>query len=341
MPNLSQAVEKRRKSGPSRAAAQPLAPAKSADPALRRTDSAHTAFVAIAGTALAQINDNALVLRQTRRLEAVHQLRVGVRRLRSAISLFGPLLEGPQTEAVIGELKWLNGELADARDMDVYIADTFRPAAKRHPDWIGLAAFGKSLLAAQSRAYDRAQTAVCSSRFGALMHEAALWVEAGEWTANGDSKVKRWRAWTIGTLADTLLEERRRKLIKRGRKFESLDAAARHKLRIHAKKLRYACGFFASLHSGKAGKRRVAFVTAMHDLQDALGRLTDIAGAGDTAAGIAGVHVGAEAANPSSLDLRRAYAAGLVAAERIVGQDMALEAAKKSLRRFKRAERFW
>ncbi len=62
-----------------------------------------------------------------------------------------------------------------------------------------------------------------------------------------------------------------------GKHLEELDPPRRHRLRIQAKKLRYAAEFFAGAFSGKkASRRREDFVTA-RQLQDALGDLNDIA----------------------------------------------------------------
>jgi len=48
-------------------------------------------------------------------------MRVGLRRLRAAISVFKHLLCGPETEAINTELKWLTEQLGPARDFDVLI----------------------------------------------------------------------------------------------------------------------------------------------------------------------------------------------------------------------------
>ena len=41
---------------------------------------------------------------------------------------------------------------------------------------------------------------------------------------------------------------------RRGRKLDKLDAEAAHKLRLDAKQLRYATGFFADLYTGNSAK---------------------------------------------------------------------------------------
>jgi CHAD domain-containing protein len=57
-----------------------------------------------------------------------------------------------------------------------------------------------------------------------------------------------------------------------------LDSRSRHKLRIQAKKVRYASEFFAGLFPGKkALKRREKFLSGLESVQDCLGDLNDIA----------------------------------------------------------------
>ncbi|MCE0763404.1 CHAD domain-containing protein [Pseudonocardia kujensis] len=51
--------------------------------------------------------------------DAVHQLRVAARRMRSALQAFAPVFEGPRPEALIEELRWLGRALAPARDSEV------------------------------------------------------------------------------------------------------------------------------------------------------------------------------------------------------------------------------
>jgi triphosphatase len=57
-----------------------------------------------------------------------------------------------------------------------------------------------------------------------------------------------------------------------------LDPQRRHRLRIQAKKLRYAAEFFAAAFPRKKFmRRRKNFVARLEQLQDALGDLNDIA----------------------------------------------------------------
>ncbi|HEV3113868.1 MAG TPA: CHAD domain-containing protein [Candidatus Binataceae bacterium] len=56
-------------------------------------------------------------------------MRVGLRRLRGAMALFKRPLGDKQSERIKSELKWLTGELAPARDLDVYERSKIEPCA--------------------------------------------------------------------------------------------------------------------------------------------------------------------------------------------------------------------
>ena len=51
--------------------------------------------------------------------DAVHDMRVAMRRLRSALATFRPLLDRAVTEPLREELKWVGAVLGDARDSEV------------------------------------------------------------------------------------------------------------------------------------------------------------------------------------------------------------------------------
>jgi triphosphatase len=313
---------------------QALAPVKAVDPKVSREASAETAFKAIAGSALAQMADNARVLRHLRRIEALHQLRVGARRLRSAISLFRPMLADDRVEEIKAELRWLTRELDDARNLDVFITETFRPAAKRHARSMGLSNLGRALITAQTHAYDRAEAALGSERFRALMLETAAWIETGPWTSGEDPRLAAQCARPIKAVAREILRRRRRKVVKAGKALARLAPQRRHKLRINTKKLRYACGFFSGLYSGKAGKRLKRFVAAMEGLQDELGALTDIVAADSLTAELA-------TAAASDAPAKLGFAAGLIAGERQTDEAAAVRAAERAYARFAEAAPFW
>ena len=74
-----------------------------------------------------------------------------------------------------------------------------------------------------------------------------------------------------------MLARRRRKLIQSGRHLDRLSAEKRHRIRMEAKKLRYASEFFSSLWTDRKHRKRYkVFIVALEDLQTCLGSLNDI-----------------------------------------------------------------
>lgn len=286
------------------------------------------AFRRIGRSCLSQLAENARTLRQVRRPEALHQMRVALRRLRAAISMFKPVVDGPAANAVKTELKWITGELGDARNLDVFITGTFRPAADRDPDRHGMAELGAVLLTAQTQAYDRAVAAADSARFRALVLDAAAWIETGRWAAGKAARLPAREA------AAEALTKLARRVDKGGRGLADLAPEQRHILRIDAKKLRYGVEFFAGLYpGGKAGRRREGLVKALKRMQVVLGELNDIAVARATALQAIGPLAGTEG--------HAAFAAGLVVGLRGPEARRRLKAAQKLHDRLSDAKPFW
>ncbi|MDR6668006.1 CHAD domain-containing protein [Rhizobium sp. 1399] len=73
------------------------------------------AFQAIASSCLRHFRLNEDALLEKRRPEALHQVRVALRRLRSAFSLFKPIVSGDEPVRLNGELRWLAAVLGEAR----------------------------------------------------------------------------------------------------------------------------------------------------------------------------------------------------------------------------------
>jgi inorganic triphosphatase YgiF len=210
--------------------------------------------------------------------EGVHQMRVGLRRLRAAMSLFGALLHDPQTAEIKAQLKWLAAELGPAREFEVLMNRVVAPVSKRRGNWRGMPSLSQEITERRDAALKRAQEAVQSARFRALTLEVGAWLQGGQWTAPQDDLVRGQGDLPVGDFAAEQLARRWRKVRRKGKKLARLDARRRHKFRIRAKKLRYAAEFFASLFMSKrAGKRRRQFLPALERLQDALGDLNDIA----------------------------------------------------------------
>jgi triphosphatase len=201
--------------------------------------------------------------------EGIHQMRVGLRRLRAALSLFKPLIEGPEFETIKKDLKWVTGELGPARDFDVFVAKTIAPMEKQPP--AGLAALETDIKTRRNRGFVRAKHMVRSQRYRRILLKTGLWLAGGDWTTRGGQLRRDRRERKLKDMARDILAARTAQATKKLKKLEGLDVLRRHKLRIALKKLRYAVGFFESLFP-----KPKRFAARLKDLQGALGRLNDI-----------------------------------------------------------------
>lgn len=255
-------------------------------------------------------------------------MRVGLRRLRAAFTAFRPLVEDAEFPRLKAETKWLAAELDTARDVDVFIHESFRCTKAQSRDRQALASLGACLLHAQSCAYERALAAVESPRFHGLMLRSLRCLEAGEWLQSDEPVRRRLREGRTGDFARDQLDRMRHQVRKRGRRLAQLDNERRHRLRIKAKTLRYAAEFFSESFDRK--RRRRSFLSALGELQDGLGRLHDIAVAPELALGL----VRGESAEAG-------FAAGLIVAARRTSTERDERAALKAFEQFDGAPPFW
>ena len=268
------------------------------------------AFQAVAYNALGQIAANAAVLRTQADAEAVHQLRVAVRRLRSALSTFKALVCDARVEAVKADLKWLATSLNDARNLDVFAEGAAQQAKAMASPPPGMEALTTGLDAARRRAWARAAETASSERFRALMIETTAWMETGDWLEAAQPAPAK-------PFAGRALRQRLKKVLTRGKHLRRADDVGRHRLRIEGKKLRYAAEAFAGLYPTKAMNR---FIDRVKTLQEALGDLNDLVVAGPLLASL-------------PLDPQAAFAAGELLGLRLARKRRLIDQASRALAR--------
>lgn len=224
--------------------------------------SAYDAFDAIAHGCIRQFRLNEALLLQNGEAEALHQTRVGLRRLRSAFSLFKPVLaDDARADLLRAELGALASTLGDVRNLDVLIPKFDGETRDR-------------IVAARAQAFAHARIQLVSGSTRLLMIDLAEWLALGAWRTEPQDAASL--DGGLAAFANSILERSWNRLKRRGKGFAGLDDAQRHKVRIEAKKLRYATEFFASLHGGnKARRRHRAFLERLEALQDCLGELND------------------------------------------------------------------
>ena len=205
-------------------------------------------------------------------------MRVGLRRLRAAHSLFSEMLADSGSARVRRELKWLTDELGPARQLSVFAAGALNSLRSSYPHEPAIDLVVDQVNRRRREAETRAKSAAGSDRFRNLLLSTAEWIEAGDWRITNDELVRAIRERKVEDFAAEVLSRRSAKIHRRGKKLCELDTRQRHKLRIAVKKLRYGCEFFSNLFpAAKAQKRRRAFLCGLTAIQDCLGDLSDVA----------------------------------------------------------------
>ncbi|MBM3606029.1 MAG: inorganic triphosphatase [Alphaproteobacteria bacterium] len=245
--------------------AQALSPAVKAGPVSLAPDmTAAEAFQAILQACIKHFRVNEDLLFPARAPEALHQARVALRRMRSAFSIFGPLLGTDAARDLRDRLRQLAAELGQARDLDVLLQRA-QPGPLRD-----------RLRTEREAAYDRVEEVLEAAATRGLMLDVTEWASSGPWLGEPDHEKDR--NLSARAFAAHALKRFRRKVKKGGKDLAHLEDEARHELRKDAKKLRYAAEFFAPLFDGKRESvRQKAFMAALEDVQDHLGALNDLA----------------------------------------------------------------
>ena len=250
--------------------------------------------------------------------ESLHQLRVGLRRLRAGLLVYRDTMPKARRRMLSAALRRLEHAVGAARDWDVLMGELRRAFAADG----GPSPADRLLRAAHRRrrqSYRDVRAALVEPGIGRLMREVA------------DLAARACRAKAaarpIGPFARDVLESRHRKVRRAGRRIHALDAEELHALRIEIKKLRYATEFFGGLWPARATDE---YLTALRRLQDELGLLQDAAAGAALLAGMA----------PGAGDgVERSLALGGKWIER--GRRHAHKRLAARWRAFKRAERFW
>jgi triphosphatase len=242
----------------------PIEPAKAEPAGLDKDIGVSEALKVIVGACITHYFANLTGATQSDNPEFIHQARVSLRRLRSALRVFGR----PDGRRFDEELRWLTGALGAARDWDVFTRETWPMLGASLPEdmAVNAATFEAAALTRRDTARREAREALLSPRHAALWLGVMRWLvaepKAGEATPR------------LADFASNEIGKRHKRLLRDASNIATLDPEARHEVRIDAKRLRYAADFFRELFK----KGRVnAYLDALSRIQDALGKANDAA----------------------------------------------------------------
>jgi inorganic triphosphatase YgiF len=234
------------------------------------------------GEALGGILDNCLgqwlrnipAAADGRDIEGVHQLRIAIRRSRSALSLFAEALDPSERKAWNTRLKSVITATGPARQRDVFASELLPMISATAPPAAAtpLAALAARLEAERSAAYDEVRRFLASDEHATLLLDWASWVALEGWREGAGEAVEQALARPVVELARDLLRKRHKRVKKLGQGFATLADEERHEVRLALKKLRYGVEFLGGLFPNKTAKR---YAKAAAALQDELGILND------------------------------------------------------------------
>jgi len=247
----------------------PPRPVKAAPLELDQQGSVAAAFSTVMRSCIVHLQANETGFLAGRDPEYLHQVRVALRRMRACFSLFKAALPQPVFAPILDQLRLQCAALGAARDWDVFVHEMLRALRAQRADEAAVAAFQRRCVRLGRAHLRAAQGAVSSAAW------QRLWLELGRLLLEGAwMQEQATLALPVEGFAAKLLQQRAATLRKRGKRLQELDAAGRHRLRIAAKKLRYAAEFFAALFP----KRRLRpYLRSLAGMQEVLGGLNDAA----------------------------------------------------------------
>jgi triphosphatase len=194
--------------------------------------------------------------------EFIHQARVALRRLRSAIKLFAPALPEDFVGAYGRSWQTLAGALGDARNWDVFLEETLPPIHAAFPHNHDLRRLRNEAKRRVKSARHAIQHLLAVKEYPRLMVEFTAAVHA--LTDTVDIPLKRF--------ANERIAAHTRSVRKMAERYDELDPEQRHIMRLRFKKLRYAMEFMSPLLPTTGMK---TYLNTLGALQETLGLIND------------------------------------------------------------------
>ena len=238
-------------------------PAKALPAVIDERMTATTAFAAVALSCLTQLQGNERGLHESDNPEFVHQSRVAIRRLRSAIRLWKPLLPADFVTDFDPRWRALAATLGETRNRDVFITEILPALAAAFPAHPEVDRLSRHTLRRSVINRKRARSAFKATDYSRLLLD---------FTA-ATLDLPESRQPPLEAFARRCLRKRAQRVSRLAAKIHEANAEARHRLRVSLKRLRYALEFFVPLLPGRRTQR---YLLATEYLQDLLGQMNDL-----------------------------------------------------------------
>ncbi len=199
--------------------------------------------------------------------DAVHKMRVAVRRLRNALASYRPLFVREQTDPVRDELKWLAGVLGEPRDAEVMRARLEEMVTEESPEVVrgaGYQRMDEEMRAEYTQARERMLDALGSDRYFALLDRLDDLAATPPWS---DKAAK-----PVHSVVRSRVRRDYKRLVARVAFADEAEDPVEREHRLHearkaAKRVRYAAEPLTRIYGASAKQ----FVSAMKRVQSRLG----------------------------------------------------------------------
>ncbi|WP_027551002.1 CHAD domain-containing protein [Bradyrhizobium sp. Cp5.3] len=203
--------------------------------------------------------------------EALHQIRIALTHLRTAIRFFSPVVDDAVRPVVWAELKWLNSQLGMVRDLDVAIERVVAATG----DELAVIAELQSWDEKRAESHRLLARALQSARYRRLIEQTSGWIESGPWSTRRSKEAIRLRRCPLADHAAAQLTEWEKTLLKKARKLGKLSVEKRHRLRLLNKRVTYSIESLEDLFSDDSLTKQKSVLKQLRKAQRSLGQLND------------------------------------------------------------------
>ncbi|MBR0931549.1 CHAD domain-containing protein [Bradyrhizobium diazoefficiens] len=203
--------------------------------------------------------------------DALHQIRIALTHLRTAIRFFSPMVDDALRPHVWAELKWLNGQLGMVRDLDVAIERVIAESDGELSEVAEIQHWDEK----RAESHRQLARALQSARYRRLVEQTSAWIESGPWSTRRSKEAIRLRRCTLAEHATERLTAWETTLLKKARKLRKLDVEKRHKLRLLNKRMTYSVESLQDLFADEAAAKQKSILKQLRKAQRSLGQLND------------------------------------------------------------------
>ncbi|MBP0590567.1 CHAD domain-containing protein [Paraburkholderia sp. LEh10] len=228
--------------------------------ALRRDDTAEAHFSQYATPLIDNALHCAAALRADPDAEVLHKLRVSLRRLRSLLWAYRPLLDERFDEQQRALFKYFAGAAGKTRDWDILIAlldETGDARAQPH----------EALQASREQAFETSRETLEQANVKAALRDALKEANQRLNTAHDRTSLPRFARKRLGSAQKSM-----KKRMRRAAHAPRSDYASYHDVRKAGKKLRYLIEFFEPV----LPKKQLKATKGLKKLQKRFGELNDV-----------------------------------------------------------------